>query len=128
MKIYHGSIEVCPIRRRINQQAAIDYRIKDIQVGYPILFPYRRGIKDADIYRSKGGKEMNLEINQSNLYLLLPSKVAWMAEWLTEDKNVSIVEAIKMIYSSDMFRRLEDESTKMWHLGPVALYQELITE
>ena len=46
---------------------------------------------------------MNLEINQSNLYLLLPSKVAWMAEWLSEDKNVSIVEAIKMIYSSDMF-------------------------
>ena len=68
---------------------------------------------------------MNLEINQSNLYLLLPSKVAWMAEWLSEDKNVSIVEAIKMIYSSDMYKRLEDESTKMWHLGPVALYQEL---
>ena len=65
------------------------------------------------------------EITQSNLYLLLPSKVAWMAELLSEDKNVSIVEAIKMIYSSDMFRRLEDESTKMWHLGPVALYQEL---
>ena len=70
---------------------------------------------------------MNLEINQSNLYLLLPSKVAWMAEWLSEDKNISIVEAIKIIYSSDMFRRLEDESTKMWHLGPVALYQELVT-
>ena len=45
---------------------------------------------------------MNLEINQSNLYLLLPSKVAWMAEWLSEDKNISIVEAIKIIYSSDI--------------------------
>ena len=65
------------------------------------------------------------EITQSNLYLLLPSKVAWMAEWLSGDKNISIVEAIKMIYSSDMYRQLEDESTKMWHLGPVALYQEL---
>ena len=41
---------------------------------------------------------MNLEINQSNLYLLLPSKVAWMAEWLSEDKDIGIVEAIKMIY------------------------------
>lgn len=66
------------------------------------------------------------EITQSNLYLLLPSKVAWMAEWLSGDKNISIVEAIKMIYSSDMYKQLEDESTKMWHLGPVALYQELI--
>ena len=66
------------------------------------------------------------EITQSNLYLLLPSKVAWMAELLSEDKNVSIVEAIKMIYSSDMYKRLEYESTKMWHLGSAALYQELI--
>jgi hypothetical protein len=65
------------------------------------------------------------EITQSNLYLLLPSKVAWMAELLSEDKNVSIVEAIKMIYSSDMYKRLEYESTKMWHLGPVALYQDM---
>ena len=39
---------------------------------------------------------MNLEINQSNLYLLLPSKVAWMAEWFSEDKNDSIVEAINI--------------------------------
>ena len=70
---------------------------------------------------------MNLEINQNNLYLLLPSKVAWMTEWLSEDKNISIVEAIKMIYTSDMYKRLENESTKMWHLGPVALYQELLT-
>lgn len=66
------------------------------------------------------------EITQGNLYLLLPSKVAWMAELLSEDENFSIVEAIKMIYSSDMYKRLEDESTKMWHLGPAALYQELI--
>jgi len=70
---------------------------------------------------------MNLEINQNNLYLLLPSKVAWMTEWLSEDKNISIVEAIKMIYTSDMYKRLENESTKMWHLGAVALYQELLT-
>jgi len=69
---------------------------------------------------------MNLEVNQNNLYLLLPSKVAWLAEWLSEDKKISISESIKLIYSSDMYRRLEDESTKMWHLGPVALYQELI--
>jgi hypothetical protein len=23
-----------------------------------------------------------------------------------------------------MYRELEDESTKLWHLGPVALYEE----
>lgn len=67
-----------------------------------------------------------MEINQDNLYLLLPSKVAWLTEMLTEDKGISIVEAISDIYSSDTYRRLEDESTKMWHLGPVALYQDMM--
>lgn len=67
-----------------------------------------------------------MEINQDNLYLLLPSKVAWLTDMLTEDKGISIIEAIRDIYSSDMYRRLEDESTKMWHLGPVALYQDMI--
>ena len=68
---------------------------------------------------------MNLDINQSNLYLLLPSKVAWMTDMLSEDENISIVEAVKRIYSSDIYKRLEKESTKMWHLGPIALYQGL---
>jgi len=66
---------------------------------------------------------MILDINQNNLYLLLPSKVAWLADMLTEDKGISIVDAVREIYSSDIYKQLEDESTKMWHLGPVALYQ-----
>ena len=66
---------------------------------------------------------MNLDITQDNLYLLLPSKVAWLADMLSEDKNISIVEAMRVIYSSDTYKQLENETTKMWHLGPVALYQ-----
>ena len=68
---------------------------------------------------------MNLDINQDNLYLLLPSKVAWLADMLANDKDISIVEAMIEIYSSDTYMQLENESTKMWHLGPVALYQDL---
>ncbi len=70
---------------------------------------------------------MNLDINQNNLYLLLPSKVAWLADMLTEDKGISIVDAVREIYSSDIYKQLENESTKMWHLGPVALYQGMTT-
>ena len=68
---------------------------------------------------------MNLDINQDNLYLLLPSKVAWLADMLTTDKGIGIVDAMIEIYSSDTYRQLEDESTKIWHLGPVALYQDM---
>jgi hypothetical protein len=67
---------------------------------------------------------MNLEITQKNLYLILPSKVCWMAGMLSEDKGISIANAMKRIYDSDVYRRLELEKTKLWNLGPVALYDE----
>ena len=66
----------------------------------------------------------NLEITQENVHLLIPSKLSWMANMLAEDKGISIVEAMKMLYSSEVYARLEKESTKAWHLGPVALYEE----
>ena len=67
---------------------------------------------------------MKLNITQQNLYLLLPSKMSWLANMLAEDKGISIVEAMKMLYTSSFYARLADESTKLWHLGPVALYEE----
>lgn len=68
------------------------------------------------------------EINQGNLHLLLPSKISWLAGMLVEYKGMNITEAIKTIYRSKLYKKLKVESTKMWHLGPVALYQELETE
>lgn len=70
---------------------------------------------------------MNLDITQDNLYLILPSKVSRMAEMLAEDSGRSIVQAVKDIYHSEVYKRLEQESTKQWHLGPVALYQEFLS-
>ena len=69
---------------------------------------------------------MNLTITQQNVHLLLPSKLSWMANMLAEDKGISIVEAMKILYSSELYARLENESTKTWHLGPVALYQDFL--
>jgi len=68
---------------------------------------------------------MNLDITQDNLYLILPSKVSRMAEMLADDNDISIIDAVKQIYASEVYQRLEQESTKQWHLGPVALYQEM---
>ena len=67
---------------------------------------------------------MNLTVTQDNLYLFLLSKVSWMAEMLAEDENIDIVEAVSKIYNSDVYKRLENEETKLWHLGPVDLYRE----
>ena len=71
---------------------------------------------------------MNLNITQQNVHLLLPSKLSWMANMLAEDKGISVVEAMKLLYSSDVYARLEKEATKAWHLGPVALYEEYRSE
>ena len=46
---------------------------------------------------------MNLTITQENVHLLLPSKLSWMANMLAEDKGISIVEAMKMLYSSEVY-------------------------
>ena len=70
---------------------------------------------------------MNLTVNQDNLYFFLPSKVSWMAEMLAEDKGMSISDAVSQIYQSDVYKRLEKESTQLWHLGPVDLYREMIS-
>ncbi len=44
------------------------------------------------------------EINQGNLHLLLPSKVSWLASMLVEYKGLSIVDAIKKVYASNLYK------------------------
>ena len=68
------------------------------------------------------------EITQDNLYLLLPSKVSRIAGMLSEDTGTGVVEAIRRIYNSELYRKLEVEDTKLWHEGPVALYEEIYRE
>ena len=47
--------------------------------------------------------------------------MGWLANMLSNDEGISIVDAIKKLYSSEMYKKLENESSKTWHLGPVAL-------
>ena len=68
------------------------------------------------------------EITQSNLYLLLPFKIGWLASWLSEDEKISLPEAVKRIYRSQLYKKLSTASTQYWHLGPVDLYNELKQE
>lgn len=65
------------------------------------------------------------DITDDNLYLLLPGIVAGLARIYAEDNGCSEVEAIRRIYASPLYQRLADESSKLWHLGPVALYEEM---
>lgn len=68
------------------------------------------------------------EINQQNLYLLLPSKVSRLATMIQNQKHISLIEAIKKVYASDLYKQMEREDSKLWHLGPVDLYNEMTAE
>ena len=68
-----------------------------------------------------------IKINQDNVYLLLPNKVAQLANRLVENGFASDeVSAIRMVYKSSVYAKLEIEQTKYWWLGLNALYEELI--
>ena len=71
---------------------------------------------------------MNLNITQQNLYLLLPGKMTTLAQFYAEDHGCSMVEAIRQLYASPLYERLEDESTKLWQLGATTLYEEMEKE
>lgn len=71
---------------------------------------------------------MNLEISDKNLYLLLPSKVSRLAQIYAHEYHITIIEAMRRFYNSETYTRLADETTKLWHYGPVALYQEFMDE
>lgn len=96
--------------------------------NYEALLSYGACATGTQIYGSTGDQNMNLNVTQENLYLLIPSKVGRVAEMMTADGGQRLVEAIEEIYVSGMYQRLEKEDTKTWHLGPVALLQEMSAE
>ena len=67
---------------------------------------------------------MRASITQQNLYLILAGKAAAVAAFIAEDEHISLLDALTKFYASDTYRRLEREETKLWHYGPVALYQD----
>ena len=50
----------------------------------------------------------NRNITQKNLYLILPGKVSKVAVMYANEFGLSIVDALTAIYSSEIYRRLED--------------------
>ena len=62
------------------------------------------------------------EINQSNVHLLLPWKIAGIAELWARDANIAPLEAMERFYQTSFYKSLADESTKLWHYSAEQLY------
>ena len=71
---------------------------------------------------------MNRDITQQNLYLLLPGKINSLAKLIVQYNGESFFDALNKIYNSKTYKMLENEQTKFWTFGPVALYEYLMDE
>lgn len=67
------------------------------------------------------------EITQENVYLFIPRKIGVLAaRYVEEHSSVSPKEALLKFYRSTTYKQLADESSKLWHNGDVALYEEFL--
>lgn len=60
-------------------------------------------------------------VNQDNLRVLLPSKIALTLDEVAKIKGIDPSEEIANFYASDVYRRLENEATKYWCFSPAEL-------
>ena len=54
--------------------------------------------------------------------------VPQLSELIMAEYKVSDERATDMLYSSELFKTLEDERTKLWHLSAHALFEMFIEE
>ena len=59
-----------------------------------------------------------MQVTQKNLYNLIPPKVAKITTMLRNDRNMAVKQALLTFYSSDAYKILEREETKLWHRSP----------
>ena len=93
---------------------------QNAQAFRPDSLPLPGGSRLPQVH-SFGDRDM-AEITQSNLHLILHWKTAGMAELWAHDLGITPLEALMRLYSTDFYRRLEDESTKLWTNSPEQLY------
>ena len=66
---------------------------------------------------------INIEF-KATLQMLVPMII----QVIMEEKDLQIIPAVKLLYLSKLYEKLEIESTKLWHLSPLALYELLDIE
>jgi len=66
---------------------------------------------------------MNVEY-KATLQMLVPMII----QTIIMEKKISAIEAVKLFYVSELYSKLENEKTKLWHLSPLALFELLEME
>jgi hypothetical protein len=67
-------------------------------------------------------------IEQKKRALHLSKQVCAITNMVMDFYNINEMDAIDIIYSSNMYRLLSDEATKLWHYSTLVLFDILKTE
>ena len=65
-----------------------------------------------------------MQVTQKNLYNLIPPKVAKITTMLRNNRNMAVKQALLTFYSSNAYKLLEREETKLWHASPAQIFAE----
>ena len=63
------------------------------------------------------------QITQENVRLFIPYKVSKICNYICENEHISARQAISRFYKTRTAKLLGEESSKLWQLGWVALYE-----
>jgi len=53
---------------------------------------------------------------------ILPLKVQSVLSLLMEQREMALIEALRYLYSSQLYQFLEKEETKVWYYSPLLLF------
>ncbi|MDR2804747.1 MAG: hypothetical protein LBB85_03770 [Dysgonamonadaceae bacterium] len=59
---------------------------------------------------------------------ILPLKIQSLIQLLMEKKKMSFRSALRYVYTSELYRMLEKEETKVWHYSPMMLLTLIVRE
>jgi len=68
------------------------------------------------------------KVTQDNVYSMLALLVPGILQRLIDERNINENEAANLLYNSELYKKLENENTKLWHLSSFALYSLLKEE
>jgi hypothetical protein len=67
-------------------------------------------------------------MNEAKLSALLTVLNPAVIQIIMDTKGLTNIEAAKLFYNSDVYAMLENESSKLWHLSALTLYELLEEE
>ena len=63
-----------------------------------------------------------MRLTNAQLQFIINSDVERMAQYLMEDKGMTIINALDVIYNSNIYQKLQDRKTELYLYSPAYIY------